>query len=127
MRFYFSAGSLDRALNNLITRLALAAGGDTYAGCEPYAERILGLIEVKERLGQFWARLDGIIGALTEADRAALKRYASVRGGPAATEKRELHRAVVKFTRRAGGLLAGGNEQYKIMCAFQCLLSPAPD
>ena len=127
LRFYYSAGSLDRALNNLIFRLAVKAGGDTYSGCEPYADRIAGLIEVKGKLAQLWARLDEIVSGMTEADGAALKKYAYARRAYNGAEKRELHRAVVKFTRRAGGLLSGGEKLYKLMCAYCCLLSPKPD
>ncbi|MDE6074862.1 MAG: hypothetical protein K2G26_00320, partial [Clostridia bacterium] len=74
-----------------------------------------------------WVRLDGIIGAMTERDKLTLMRYAAMRTGPVGAEKREIHRAAVKFARRSGGLLSGSQNVYKILCAYQCLISPAPD
>lgn len=127
MRFYFWAGSLDEAFNNLILKTALTAGEDVYSGCLPYADKICALIETKERLGRLWFRLDGIMSAMSDRDRATLLCYAANRQATCAEEKRETHRAVVKFTRRAGGLLAGGGDLYKLMCAYQCLIRPAPD
>ena len=127
LRFYFSADSLNRALDNIITRLALASGEDVFSGCERYAERIASVIEVKSELCGLWARLDQIIGAMTERDKFTLKRYAAMRTGPVGADKREIHRAAVKFARRSGGLLSGSQNVYKILCAYQCLISPAPD
>ena len=127
LRFYFSAGSLNRALDNIITRLALSSGQDVYSGCEEYFDKICKLLEDKRRLGELWARLDGVLGNMTEGDRAALKLYAAARVGVKGDEKREIHRAAVKFARRAAGLLNSGEELYKVMCAYRCLISPAPD
>lgn len=105
----------------------MRSGNDTYAGCEVFAEKIIALIGVKGRLSELWARLDGYIKNMTESDRATLKRYAASRGGAKGEEKREIHRATVKFERRAANLLNGGEELYKILCAYYSLLSPAPD
>lgn len=126
LRFYYSADSLNKALDNLIMRLALAAGEDVFSGCGRYAERIASVIDVKQKLGGLWARLDEIISAMTEGDRLTLKKYASMRVGPGCADKKEIHRASVKFARRAGGLLSGSDKVYKVLCAYQCLLSPAP-
>lgn len=125
--FYFSAGSLDRALDNIITRLALSAGQDVYAGCEVYFERIVKVTEDKRKLSELWARLDGVLSNMTERDRAALKAYAAARTGVKGDEKKEIHRAAVKFARRADGILKGGGEPYSVLCAYRCLISSAPD
>ena len=127
MRFYYSAGSLNRALDNIITRLALSSGLDVYAGCEEYFDKINKVTEDKRKLSELWARLDEILGKMTERDRAALKRYAAARVGIKGGEKKEIHRAAVKFSRRAGGLLKSCGEQYLILCTYRCLISSAPD
>lgn len=127
LRFYFSAESLDKALNNLILKLAVHSGGNTYVGGEACAEKIIALIGVKGRLSELWARLNGVLINMTEGDRATLKRYAASRANVNWKEKREIHRAVVKFGRRAVNLLNGGEDLYKILCAYAALLSPAPD
>ena len=127
MKFYFSAGSLERALDNIITRLALSSGQDVYAGCEVYFDKICKVLEDKRKLSELWARLDGVLRDMTERDRATLKRYAAARTGIKGDEKKEIHRAAVKFTRRAGGLLKSGGELYSTLCAYRCLISPAPD
>lgn len=127
MRFYFSAGSLNRALDNIITRLALSSGQDTFAGCEEYFDKICKVLEDKRSLSELWARLDGVLCNMTERDRATLKFYAAARGGVKGEEKREIHRAAVKFARRADSLLKSCSELYSIMCTYRCLISPAPD
>lgn len=127
MRFYFSAGSLDRALDNIITRLALSSGQDTFAGCEAYFDKISKVLEDKQKLSELWARLDGVLNNMTERDRAALKRYAAARTGIKGDEKKEIHRAAVKFVRRAAGLLKSCGGLYTTLCAYRCLISPAPD
>lgn len=127
MRFYFSAGSLNRALDNIITRLALASGQDVYAGCEEYFDRICRVVEDKRKLSELWARLDGVLCNMTVRDRETLKFYAEARTGIKGDMKREIHRAAVKFARRAAGLLKSFGEQYCVLCAYRCLISPAPD
>lgn len=123
MKFYFSAGSLNGALDNIITNLALAAGRDVYAGCEKYFGKISRVVEDKRTLQELWARLDGILGKMTEKDRAALRGYAAARGCVKGEVKKEIHRAAVKFARRAAGLLAGGGELYSVLCAYRCLIA----
>lgn len=127
LRFYFSAGSLNDALDRLITHLAVSSGLDTYGGCELYAERISAIVADKQKLSELWARLDGVISNMTERDRQTLKAYAALRVGAKGGEKKEFHRAAVKFARRAGGLVAGGGEVFKVLGTYRCLISPAPD
>lgn len=127
MAFYFSAGSLNKMLDGIIERLAVSSGQDVYAGCEVYFDRIVKVTEDKRRLSELWARLDGVLSKMTERDRETLKRYGAARTGVKKEERKEIHRAAVKFARRAGGLLKGGGELYAVLCAYRCLISPAPD
>ncbi len=127
LRFYFSAGSLNAALDNLITHLAVRSGLDIYKGAAAYAARISALVGDKQKLSELWGRLDNILNKMTERDRRTLKRYAALRTGVEGAEKKEIHRAAVKFARRAEGLLSGGDGFYKLVCAYRCLISPAPD
>ena len=100
MRFYFSAGSLNAALDRLILRLGLAAGNDYLAGCAAYAERAAKVVEAKGRLAELWARLDGVICGLTERDRLALKKYAAMRGGADGEEDASLRARVLESFKR---------------------------
>lgn len=127
MAFYFLAGSLNKMLDGIIERLAVSSGQDVYAGCEVYFDRIVKVTEDKRRLSLLWARLDGVLSKMTERDRETLKRYGAARTGVKEEERKEIHRAAVKFARRAGGLLKGGGELYAVLCAYRCLISPAPD
>lgn len=126
MAFYFLAGSLNKMLDGIIERLAVSSGQDVYAGCEVYFDRIVKVTEDKRRLSELWARLDGVLSKMTERDRETLKRYGAARTGVKEEERKEIHRAAVKFARRAGGLLKGG-ELYAVLCTYRCLISPAPD
>lgn len=127
LRFYYSAGSLNKALDNIILRAALSSGADTYSGCEKFAEKMAAVIEDKTKLADLWARLNLVLGAMTERDRVTLKRYAAARCGADGGDNKEIHRAVVKFSRRASGLLKGAEEEYRILCAYRCLISSEPD
>lgn len=103
LKFYFSADSLNRALDNLITQNALSSG-DCYYGGEFYAERILELICAKKELNALWRYLDGVISGLPENDINILRYYGALRGGTAklsAETVKEIKRVTVKFTRRA--------------------------
>ena len=127
MKFYFFADSLNRALDGVIMRVAFKAGRDAYRGGEAYFNEMAAVVEIKGELSDFWARLDGIMEGLTERDRRTLKVYAAARTAFEGEGKREVHRALVKFSRRAKGLLYGDERQYKLMCAYKALLVPAPD
>ena len=122
MKFYFYAESLNKALDNIIMNIACSSGADTYRGGDVYAERIAELVQFKGRLARLWARLDGVMNNLTERDRNTLKLYGGLRVGPRGDVKKEIHRAVVKFTRRAGVLLSGEGTGYKALCACYCLI-----
>ena len=129
LRFYFSAGSLERALNNLIEGIACKSA-DGIRGCGYYADKISAIINVKAELSEIWAKLNGIIRGMSERDKTSLKRYASLRAGVSKldiSERRELHRATVKFTRRAQGRLKSAGTAYRTLCMYYGLINPEPD
>ena len=100
LKFYFCAEKLNSAFDNLILKNASSPCADGQAG----AERICGLIWEKQQLQMLWGYLDGIIEGFSERDRASLAEYADKRIGLkklSVSERNELRRAVVKFTRRA--------------------------
>lgn len=126
LKFYYFADSLNSALDGAVYRLAVACGRDLYNGCEYYAEKMAELVEVKGKFGGLWARLDCVLGAMTEADNRALKRYAAMREGGTEEERKQIHRAVVKFSRRASNLLSKVDSEYRLVCAYYSLIYPAP-
>lgn len=128
LRFYFGADSLNSALDNIIARIAVQAGYDIYKGCEYYAEKIAAAVEVKGELNKLWIRLNGVVAGLDGKDIQTLKWYSSMRTGIkklSESGKREIHRAVVKFTRRAQFIITGSGRAYKLLCAYYALISPA--
>lgn len=129
LRFYFSADSLNKSLDAIIENIALNSWKEDYGGAK-YFTRINGVLEVKGELSDFWARLDGVMSALTERDLTALKRYARLRTGVSRLgegERRELHRVIVKFGRRAACLLNNSQKALKCVYAYYALISPEPD
>lgn len=106
LRFYFSAESVNRTLNNLITAAGCSSGNAAEDGLY-YAEKLLGLIEVKRELSLLWRYLDGVMDGLKESERQILKRYGALRCGIAKldeAERRGIRRAAVKFMRHCRGL-----------------------
>ena len=127
LRFYRSAEKLNGYIDGLMERLAMQSGLDGVGGCERYAERLMLLIEDKERLSRLWARLNGVVEGLTDADRFTLFKYADTRGGTKdGAEGREIHRAVVKFTRRAFNVLngVGAESDLQLVNKYYCLMAP---
>lgn len=107
LRFYFSAEKLNGALDNIILRYALGAYGDL-AGCESRADRMVALIDAKDRLSELWGWLDDALSRFPQTDRTVLEKYAKMRGGTSRLgeeERRIIHRVVVRFTRRVAGNL----------------------
>lgn len=103
IRFYFSAGAINRALDNLILNEALKSANFLRSG-DYYAERVLALIDAKSELGALWNYLDGVMATLKEGEKAVLEFYGGMRTGLSKlTEERakEVKRVTVKFTRRA--------------------------
>ena len=129
LRFYFSAGSLNDALDGIITRLAATSWQDIYGG-EHTFDRVNRIIAVKEELKSFWARLNGVMEKLPQKDVIALKLYSSLRTGVTALaegERRQIHSALVKFRRKVGNVISSGGKGYECICAYYALLSHNPD
>lgn len=106
LRFYFSAETVDRALNNLITAAGCSSGNAPGNGLH-YAEKMLQLIDAKRELGFLWNYLDGVMKSLGESDRLILKKYGLSKSGLSKSgegERREIRRAAIKFTRHARGI-----------------------
>ncbi len=125
LNFYFKAESLNRTLDNLITKYALASV-DFTRGCEYYAQKICSLIYAKRKLGELWRYLDGVICKFTDEEKRVLRFYGGLRGGTSrlsADKKRVIKRVAVKFARRArniqsyaeGTAIAG--EYYSLLSA----------
>ncbi|MGN1060211.1 MAG: hypothetical protein ACI4QN_00610 [Candidatus Coproplasma sp.] len=129
IRFYFSAGSLNSALDGIITRLAASSWQELRLG-EHTFDKVNKVIEIKAELKTFWVRLNGVMAKLPTADLLALKKYASLRTGVMgldAAERRIIHSALVKFKRRAGIVLISCKKGYECVCAYYALISPNPD
>ena len=123
IRFYFSAGNINKALDNLILNKALKSAN--YAkSCEYYAEHILALIDAKKELSRLWNYLDKVMSSLAERERAVLKFYAGLRVGlsklPLA-RVREIKRVTVKFTRHAR-LIERYGEGVRLVKRYYCLM-----
>lgn len=129
LRFYFSAGSLNRALDGVILRLAASSWQDLCEG-ERTFDRVNAVIAVKAELKDFWARLNTVMEKLPRRDLLALEKYAALRTGVSpldGEDRRAIHSALVKFKRRTGVLLSSSVRAYKCVCAYYALISPTPD
>ncbi len=116
LRFYYSAEGVNEALDGVILRLAISSWRDAY-GVEHSFEEISRVLEVKAELTSLWAELNAVISAMTEIDGRSLEAYANLRTGIGALEegeRRELHRALVKFKRRLGTLAERRSEAVKL-------------
>jgi len=123
LKFYFSAESVNRALDNLITENALASAGYGRDGVY-YAEKICALINAKRELSALWRYLDGVIGALSVDERAVLRFYGTLRGGTSklsTQSRREIKRVTVKFTRRARAV-GRYAEGVRLVGEYYCLM-----
>ena len=123
IRFYFSAGSINKALDNLILDKALKSA-NFGRSCEYYAERILTLIDAKKELSKLWGYLDGVISSLSERERAVLKFYAGLREGLSKLSEaraKEVKRVTVKFTRHARFLGRYG-DGVRLVKKYYCLI-----
>lgn len=125
LRFYFSADKLNAALDGIIMQIAVKSGRDLYSGGEMYFERISKILSVKTSLEELWGRLDAVISNMTERDRVTLCAYALSRSGTARLgdmERREIHRALTKFSRRAEGIIGSCGKVYPLICEYYCFL-----
>ena len=123
IRFYFSAGNINKALDNLILDKALKSAN--YPGsCEYFAERILLLIDAKKELSELWSYLDNVISSFTQRERSVLKYYGLLRTGVSklnCARKKEIKRVTVKFTRRAY-LVGRYVEGVRLVKEYYCLM-----
>lgn len=129
LRFYYSAGSLNDALDGVINRLAATSWKDVFGGEHTY-DKVYTVIEVKQELNNFWVRLNGVMEKLPQTDFLALKKYASLRTGLTSLdelERRRIHSALVKFSRRARNVLVSAGNGYKCICAYYALIKSTPD
>lgn len=123
IRFYFSAGSINKALDNLILDKALKSANYEKSG-EYYAERILKIIGAKEELARLWNYLNGVISVMSEEERAVLKFYGGLRGGLSRLnleEIKEVKRVTVKFRRHAR-YAERFQEGLRLVKEYYCLL-----
>ena len=123
LRFYYYCESLERALDNIILKKALAT--ESYSDGEKSAEFILSLIDEKKKLCSLWGYIDGVMKRLDGADRGSLKSYASVRGSVKTfceEQRREWKRAAVKFRRRARRIESFA-DAIKLVGKYYCLLA----
>lgn len=123
MRFYFKAEELENALDNLILNWALRSAEGVRGG-DYYAERIIGIIEAKERLCELWQYLDSVMTTLTSGDRQALEEYANMRCGVRKLDDAQrlaIKRAQIKFLRhaRAIGRFSDG---VRLVGEYYCLM-----
>ena len=116
LRFYFSAGSLEEAFDNLIISKACAPFAD---GLET-AERLCGVIGDKIQLERLWAYLDGVVSGLSEEERETLLKY-SARGTTVKSDDKAVKRAVIKFIRRAHRL-EEFEEDIAVLNKYYCLI-----
>lgn len=126
LRFYYSAESLERAIDNLILKTACASGGrDGIAD----AEKVCALIGEKAELSRLWNYLDSAVAPLTERDKKSLEEYAAMRCGLSklgCEERKEIRRALVKFTRRVRRLNDFCTE-LRLVGKYYCLLNFVTD
>lgn len=123
LRFYYSAESLNERLDSLISAtasLSWKSGGTALADFS----RVEKLVEVKGELSEFYARLCGVMSGMSESDLRTLKSYSSMRTGTgklSAEAKSEIHRAAVKFARRASGVISSCPQAIKCVKAYYAL------
>lgn len=128
LKFYFAADDLEYALNRLINAHALRSMD--CGECGEIIDKIISLTDDKYRLSVLWNALDGVMEKLTGKDAETLKSYAFMRGGTNRLEegeRREIHRAVVKFSRRAKIAIERTRSQYNVLCRYYNLMGGAKD
>ena len=123
LKFYFSAESMNRALDNLITKNALSSA-DCGRDGEYYAQKICKLIGAKRELSLLWGYLDGVLKTFDESEKKVLRFYGALRGGTSklsAQNKKEIKRVTVKFARRARCLQSYA-EGVRLVGEYYCLI-----
>lgn len=116
LRFYFSADSLERALNNIILHTACDGGRDALQS----AEKLCSVIGDKILLKRLWGYLDGVMSRLEEEERQILCAYCE-RGAAGGENVKKIKRALARFTRRATRL-ADFREEIETLNGYYCLV-----
>jgi hypothetical protein len=123
LRFYFAADRLNRAMDNLIEKLAYNSM-DEYAFCVNSAAKIFSVIEEKGELQLLWAFLNDVIEMFSDIDREILHGYAVRRTGISSLDaqtRRDIHRVLVKFGRKVEKRIARFAEGVRLVDAYYCL------
>jgi hypothetical protein len=123
LRFYFSADSLNTAMNNLIEGCACLSR-EEYDGLR-CADKIIKLIEAKRSLSLLWGYINGVMEGLCEGDITTLCAYALMRTGISKlgeSERKNVRRAVTKFTRRAVRNISLFSDGLRLIDNYYCLL-----
>lgn len=129
LRFYFSAGSLNCALDSLAEGIASSSWKDLYGGKHAF-DRVGQIIKVKGELSCFWSRLNVVMEKLPQSDLLILKKYASLRTGItklSASGQQAVRASLIKFKRRAGRIINSCPTAYACVCAYYPLISYVPD
>ncbi len=125
LRFYFAAEGLNETLDELIYACALSAIEGSKP-CNYYAEKACSLVAAKGELCGLYGYLDDVVSGFTAEDIRSLKSYAFCRcpNDLNAGERRELHRAAVKFSRRIVNFPPRFSTARRIIGEYYCLLRP---
>lgn len=103
LRFYFTAESAVRLIDNLIIRKAVRA--EFCRGAEECAEEVAELVSKKADMCDFYRCIDGVMNMFCEGERAVLENYAMSN-----TKGREEHRLAVAFARKMRGLIGADDK-----------------
>ena len=124
LRFYFSADSLNFAMDRLIKRLAIRSQESLGSAC---AERMCDVIGEKSKLSKLWGYIDTVLDTLSGGERRVLQDYSKMRTGIKGLEddrRREIRRVCMKFTRHARRLEYFA-EGLSILGKYYCLITPS--
>lgn len=117
LKFYFNADALNGRLDRLITYNACKVEGGSF-------DRISELIEDKGKLCGLMDYLKERVERLTQEDKSALKRYSELRVGVRNledNERREIKRAVMKFTRKLT-YIERHSEEVRVLQKYRAVL-----
>lgn len=117
LRFYFSADNLNDAMNNLIDKYAYGSVDNTH-GCEYYADKVIELINKKDKLSLLWGYINGVMQGFSDYDASVLLAYSSMRVGISKLSKdvqKEIRRVVIRFSRKAERGIARFDDAVRIV------------
>jgi hypothetical protein len=123
LRFYFCADDLNYAIDNLIEHIAVSSGKSDKSPVI-FSERIIDLVESKKCLSVLWGYLDLVIKKFDEQDIKLLTFYSHLRCGVTNLDdekRKNIHRAVVKFSRKVPDILKRFEEQISLIEFYYAL------